>query len=111
MEVINTGNLKRIGHENTEDVKVIKLFQGVFGVGGSYVYSLILPFNSSLLTGHVCIFALPGMVRTGVKTAYMWYSAGARTLGDLLTGKGGIKLTSQQQIGIRHYDGKSAFPL
>jgi hypothetical protein len=42
MEIINTGNLKRIGHENTEDVKVNKLFQGVFGVGGFYVYSLIL---------------------------------------------------------------------
>ena len=34
MEIINTGDLKRIGHENTEDVKVNKLFQGVFGVGG-----------------------------------------------------------------------------
>jgi len=34
MEIINTGNLKRIEHENTEDVKVNKLFQGVFGVGG-----------------------------------------------------------------------------
>ena len=44
MEIINTGNLKRIGHENTEDVKVNKLFQGVFGVGGYYVYSLIPPF-------------------------------------------------------------------
>jgi len=33
MEIINTGNLKRIGHENTEDAKVNKLFQGVFGVG------------------------------------------------------------------------------
>ena len=41
MEIINTGNLERIGHENTEDVKVNKLFQGVFGVGGFYVYSLI----------------------------------------------------------------------
>ena len=44
MEIINTGNLKRIGHENTEDVKVNKLFQGVFGVGGFYVCSLMLPF-------------------------------------------------------------------
>ena len=34
MEVINTGNLKRIGSEDTEDVKANKLFQGVFGVGG-----------------------------------------------------------------------------
>ena len=46
MEIINTGNLKRIGHENTEDVKVNKLFQGVFGVGGFYVSSFLL--NSPL---------------------------------------------------------------
>lgn len=50
------------------------------------------------------------MARAGVKTAYMWYSAGARTLEDVLAGKGGIKLTSQQEIGIRYYDGRSAFP-
>jgi hypothetical protein len=53
MEIINTGNLKRIGHENTEDVKVNKLFQGVFGVGGFYVYSLIPLFNSLSLTCRV----------------------------------------------------------
>ena len=40
----------------------------------------------------------------------MWYSAGARTLEDVLAGKGGIKLTTQQEIGIRYYDGKSALP-
>lgn len=39
MEIINTGNLERIVHENTEDVQVNKLFQGVFGVGAFYVYS------------------------------------------------------------------------
>lgn len=49
MEIINTGNLKRIEHENTEDVKVIKLFQGVFGVGGFYVYSLIPFFEFPVL--------------------------------------------------------------
>ena len=53
MEIINTGNLKRIRHENTEDVKVNKLFQGVFGVGGFWVCSLIVvvvdhaPFGES----------------------------------------------------------------
>jgi len=46
-----------------------------------------------------------------MKTAYMWYNAGARTLEDVVSGKGGIKLTSQQEIGIRYYDGKSACPL
>jgi hypothetical protein len=53
MEIINTGNLKRIGHENTEDVKANKLFQGVFGVGGFYFYFLIVPLNSSALTCHL----------------------------------------------------------
>lgn len=47
MEIINTGNLERIGHENTEDVKVNTLFQGVFGVGGFYVYSLILTCHAA----------------------------------------------------------------
>ena len=46
-----------------------------------------------------------------MKTAYMWYKAGARTLEDVVSGKGGIKLTFQQEIGIRYYDGKSAFLL
>lgn len=50
---------------------------------------------------------MPRMARAGVKTAYMWYSAGARTLEDVVAGKGGIKLTPQQEIGIRYYDGKS----
>ena len=49
MEIINTGNLKRIGHENTEDAKANKLFQGVFGVGGFYVYSLIPFFKFTVL--------------------------------------------------------------
>lgn len=53
----------------------------------------------------------PRMVRAGVKTAYMWYSAGARTLEDVLAGKGGIKMTAQQEIGIRYYDGKSTYLL
>jgi DNA polymerase lambda len=49
------------------------------------------------------------MVGAGMKTAYMWYNAGARTLEDVLAGKGGVKLTAQQEIGIRYYDGKSAY--
>ena len=105
MEIINTGNLKRIGHENTEDVKVNKLFQGVFGVGGFYVCFFVPLFISTDVSCY--IFATSRMAQTGVKTAYTWYSAGARTLGDVLAGKGGIRLTAQQEIGIRYYDGKS----
>ena len=109
MEIINTGNLKRIGHENTEDVKVNKLFQGVFGVGTFYVYSLMPPFH--LHGRHVTRLIICCVVRVGMKTAYMWYNAGARTLEDVLAGKGGIELTAQQEIGIRYYDGKSTYLL
>lgn len=33
MEIIRTGDLQRIKYTNTEDVKTIKLFQGIYGVG------------------------------------------------------------------------------
>lgn len=33
MEILETGDLKRIELENTEDVEIINLFQGVYGVG------------------------------------------------------------------------------
>lgn len=58
MEIINTGNLERIKHENTEDAKVNKLFQGVFGVGGFYVYSLIPSFKFALLETSCCILTI-----------------------------------------------------
>jgi hypothetical protein len=33
MEIVDTGNLQRIGHEQTEDVEVIRKFLGIYGVG------------------------------------------------------------------------------
>lgn len=39
MEIINTGSLRRIAYENTDDVEAAKLFTGIYGVGKS----LILP--------------------------------------------------------------------
>ncbi|OAX37687.1 hypothetical protein K503DRAFT_692911, partial [Rhizopogon vinicolor AM-OR11-026] len=33
MEIIETGNLRRIGYEKTDDVTAINLFQGIYGVG------------------------------------------------------------------------------
>ncbi|TRM63113.1 hypothetical protein BD626DRAFT_431710 [Schizophyllum amplum] len=33
MEIIHTGNLRRLHHEHTEDVDVLRLFQGIYGVG------------------------------------------------------------------------------
>jgi hypothetical protein len=32
-EIIQTGELRRIKYENTEDVSVTRLFQGIYGVG------------------------------------------------------------------------------
>lgn len=33
-EILETGDLRRIKYENTEDVVVTRLFQGIYGVGG-----------------------------------------------------------------------------
>jgi DNA polymerase lambda len=33
MEIIETGDLRRIGYEKTDDVEAINLFQGIYGVG------------------------------------------------------------------------------
>ena len=32
-EILQTGELRRIKYENTEDVAVTRLFQGIYGVG------------------------------------------------------------------------------
>ncbi|KAI5983896.1 hypothetical protein EDD15DRAFT_2178117 [Pisolithus albus] len=39
MEIINTGDLRRIEHERTDDVEVAKLFQGIYGVGRSTAFA------------------------------------------------------------------------
>lgn len=51
-------------------------------------------------------YVLSLMSFEGMQTACVWYANGARTLEDVLAGKGGIKLTAGQEIGIRYYDGK-----
>ena len=33
MEIINTGDLRRIAFEHTDDVDPIKTFSGIYGVG------------------------------------------------------------------------------
>ena len=32
-EILQTGQLRRIGYERTDDVEVCRLFQGIYGVG------------------------------------------------------------------------------
>lgn len=41
----------------------------------------------------------------GQSTAFKWYSAGCRTLEDLRSQKGGVRLSSVQMIGLQYYDG------
>ncbi|KAG1724597.1 hypothetical protein EDB19DRAFT_1644456 [Suillus lakei] len=38
MEIIETGDLRRIGYEKTDDVEAINLFQGIYGVGRKIAY-------------------------------------------------------------------------
>ena len=45
------------------------------------------------------------VVYLGQSTALQWWAAGCRTLEDLRKGKGGVKLSSVQEIGLLHYDG------
>ncbi|EIW76555.1 hypothetical protein CONPUDRAFT_63239 [Coniophora puteana RWD-64-598 SS2] len=39
MEIIETGGLKRIQYENTEDVEATKIFQGIYGVGRNTAFA------------------------------------------------------------------------
>ncbi|KAH9929394.1 uncharacterized protein B0H18DRAFT_996945 [Fomitopsis serialis] len=71
IEILQTGELRRIGYERTEDVEAINMFQGIYGVGR--------------------------------QTAFKWYASGCRNLDDIRTRKGGIKLSTCQEIGLRHY--------
>ncbi|KIM37902.1 hypothetical protein M413DRAFT_252511 [Hebeloma cylindrosporum] len=45
-----------------------------------------------------------GIYGVGQSIAFKWYSAGCRTLDDLRAGKGGVKLSPVQEIGLQYYD-------
>nr|BAF37047.1 DNA polymerase lambda [Coprinopsis cinerea] len=56
-------------------------------------------------TGDVVAAALfQGIYGVGRSTAYKWYNAGCRTLDDIRQGKGGVKLSAVQEIGLKYYD-------
>lgn len=46
------------------------------------------------------------IVSAGQSTTFKWYASGCRTLDDIKSGKGGVKLTPAQEIGVRFYDGQ-----
>lgn len=43
MEILETGALRRIGYERTEDVEVTRLFQGIYGVGVLLLSFYLIP--------------------------------------------------------------------
>lgn len=91
MEVIETGALRRVEAERTEDIAVVQLFEGIYGVG---------------MLSYLTIFSLrSSATHPGQSTAYAWYFAGCRTLDDIRERKGGIKLSGVQEIGLKYYDG------
>jgi DNA polymerase lambda len=89
MEILQTGNLRRIRYERTEDVEATKVFQGIYGVGKRGLFVAIRLPNKP-----------PGQT-----TAFKWYASGCRSLDDVKARKGGIKLSAVQEIGVRFYEG------
>ncbi|OSX58463.1 hypothetical protein POSPLADRAFT_1153086, partial [Postia placenta MAD-698-R-SB12] len=90
MEIIETGKLRRIEYERTEDVAAVLLFQGIYGVGSFCILSSIQREIEQVFTGS--------------KIAREWYTRGCRTLDDIRTRKGGIRLSQAQEIGLKYYE-------
>ncbi len=55
-------------------------------------------------------FSLRASALQGQSIAYAWYFAGCRTLDDIRERKGGIKLSSIQELGLKYYDGALSHP-
>jgi DNA polymerase lambda len=91
MEIVKTGALRRIEYESTEEVKVIKLFTGIYGVGKC---------THTAKSGRSMHYS------SGPDIARKWHARGCRTLDDLREGQGEVVLSSCQQIGLRYYDGQ-----
>lgn len=95
MEIIETGALRRVDAERTEDVAIVQLFQGIYGVG-----MFGCGFSLDLLSSPL-----------GQSTAYAWYFGGCRTLEDIKERKGGIELSQAQVLGLKYYDGALSHPV
>ncbi|EJD51237.1 Nucleotidyltransferase [Auricularia subglabra TFB-10046 SS5] len=54
--------------------------------------------------GHDVVALFRGIYSVGSKIAWEWYAKGLRTLDDVRERKGGIRLNSAQEIGLRYYD-------
>ncbi|KAH0833829.1 hypothetical protein J3R83DRAFT_10993 [Lanmaoa asiatica] len=88
MEIVNTGDLRRIKYENTEDVAATRIFKAFMVLACPTAF----PYWLTMLSIH-----------SGRHTAFAWFSSGLRTLDDVRTRKGGLKLSTAQEIGLKFY--------
>lgn len=44
-------------------------------------------------------------IHSGRHTSFAWFASGLRTLDDVRARKGGLKLSTVQEIGLKFYDG------
>lgn len=44
-------------------------------------------------------------IHLGRHTSFAWFASGLRTLDDVRARKGGLKLSTAQEIGLKFYDG------
>lgn len=89
MEVIETGHLRRLDYERTEETVVAQRFMDIHGVGkrpGDY-HSVYSP----------CTALGPGVAKK-------WYDMGLRTMDDLRQRKFGVKLTPAQEVREMHFN-------
>ncbi|KAG9308931.1 hypothetical protein JVU11DRAFT_11392 [Chiua virens] len=54
-------------------------------------------------TGHVSYSSLMLNICSECHTAFAWYASGLQTLDDVRVRKGGLKLSTSQEIGLKFY--------
>lgn len=62
MEILQTGDLRRINYEKTDDVRVTRLFQGIYGVG-EYHLSASFSINAARSFSKANQLRLSGIAR------------------------------------------------
>lgn len=89
MEIIRTGELQRIKYTKTEDLKVMRLFSGIYGVGQ--------------FLGILQVDCADRFLRVpGSSTARKWFHQGLKSLDDIKRAvqNGTHKLSAAQEVGV-----------
>ena len=77
MEIIQTGDLVRIQYETTEDIKSVREFTGIYGVG----WLIMLPQRSIICSRELCAQA-PGRLGPGLTMVVGRWRISLRGRGD-----------------------------